>query len=60
MSSTTAGAIIVIGMFLIICLILSDLHEDIDHIKKLINSLDCQLFNITNKNVNTIMNEEEE
>lgn len=33
MSSTTAGAIIVIGMFLIICLILSDLHEDIDHIK---------------------------
>lgn len=60
MSSTTAGAIIVIGMFLIICLILTDLHEEIINIKKRIDSLDCQLFNIANKNVNTMMNEEEE
>ena len=72
MSSTTAGAIIVISMFLIIGLILSKLHDEINYIKKLINLLDCQLFNIANrvndvaitadivnKNVNTMMNEEE-
>lgn len=43
MSSTTAGAIIVIGIFLSICIILTALCDAIEHIKKLINSLDCLL-----------------
>lgn len=73
MSATTAIIVsLVILMFLIICRILLGLHDEIVYIKTLINSLDCQLFkianrvndvaitaDIVNKNVNTMMNEEE-